>query len=218
MSTLETILGDRLQITILRWLSNIQRPMSGNAIARRLEIPQSSARLALERLVDAGIITRTDIGRSAGYTLNDRLAVVQRIILPLFKREAQLRTTLLDELAQLSSTLVHAIDSPATFVALFGSLARGDRAYRDIDLLVVHPSRDHYERLRDIIVDLARPIERRFGVPVRPVLVSEADLDTGHAHHLAVEVHIDGVALAGVPPATLVGLSSYTPASARDVA
>jgi DNA-binding transcriptional ArsR family regulator len=218
MTTLETILGDRLQITILRWLSNVQRPMSGNAIARRLEVPQSSARLALERLVDAGIITRTDIGRSAGYALNNDLAVVQRVILPLFKREGQLRTALLDELAQLSWKLMRVTEPPATFVALFGSLARGDREYRDIDLLVVHPSRDHYELVRDVISDLARPIERRFGVPVRPILVSETDLDTGHAHALGVEVHIDGMGLAGFPPATLAGIASYTPTSTRDVA
>jgi predicted nucleotidyltransferase len=222
MPALETILGDRLQITVLRWLANVRRPTSGNAIARQLGVPQSSARLALERLVEAGVVTRTDIGRSAGYALNEHMAVVRRVILPLFSREEELRATQFRDLALASRQLICAFDDastpPATFVALFGSLARGDREYRDIDLLVVSTSRDHHEELRDRLADIATLVEQRFGVPLRSVIVSEADLMTASAQTLTSEVRADGVGLVGSPPAALAGIRIYTPAPSRDVA
>ncbi|HXC25519.1 MAG TPA: winged helix-turn-helix domain-containing protein, partial [Gemmatimonadaceae bacterium] len=63
MIVLDDVLGSRVNIAILRYLSAIQGGLSGNDIAKRLEIQQSSARQALERLVDTGVITRTDVGR-----------------------------------------------------------------------------------------------------------------------------------------------------------
>jgi len=212
VATLEAILGDRLQITVLRWLSKVRGPTSGNAIARRLGVPQSSARLALERLVETGVVTRIDIGRSAGYALNEHLAVVRSVILPLFRREDQLQAAQLHELLLASNAL------PARFVALFGSLARGDREYRDIDLLVVSTSREQHEALQDRLADLAARVERRFGVPLSPVIVSEADLAAGRARELVAEVRTNGIGLAGSPPAELAGIRMHAPAPTRDVA
>jgi predicted nucleotidyltransferase len=220
MATLEAILGDSLHVTLLRWLSNVQQPTSGSAIARTLGLPQSSTRLALERLVETSVVTRTDIGRSAGYALNEHLAVVRHIILPVFRREDKLRVAHLHQLRRASRQLMAAADQPpsappATFIALFGSLARGQRNYRDIDLLVVSTSPRHHDALRDRLSDLAAPIERRFGVPIRPVIVSEADLAAGHADALARDVRAEGIGLAGSPPPALAGIRLSTAWPAR---
>jgi predicted nucleotidyltransferase/DNA-binding HxlR family transcriptional regulator len=213
MPTLESILGDRLNITLLRWLSNVRRPMSGNAIARQLGIPQTSARQALERLVATGVVTRTDIGRAAAYALNEDLSVVRRVVVPLFRREEDLRASLLGELVDSIQDLTRAASStssgPARFVALYGSLARGERDYRDIDLLVVSASRDLHSFLRDYLTDVGERIERRYGVPLRPIIVAEAEVTTARVRALVAEVRAHGLGLGGEPPKALVGVRMY---------
>jgi predicted transcriptional regulator len=65
MQTLEDVLGSRVNIAVLRYLTAVSGSLSGNKIANRLGLQQSSVRLAFERLVEAGVVTRTDVGRSA---------------------------------------------------------------------------------------------------------------------------------------------------------
>ena len=100
MQTLEDVLGSRINIAVLRYLTAIRGSLSGNEIAKRLRLQQSSVRLALERLVETGVVTRTDVGRSAGYELDQRLAFVRALLIPLFREETQLRGKLMSALAR----------------------------------------------------------------------------------------------------------------------
>jgi DNA-binding transcriptional ArsR family regulator len=214
VAQLEDILGDRLNITLLRWLASVNSAMSGNAIATQLGIHQSSARQALERLVATGVVTRTDIGRTAGYRLNDELATVRQIIIPLFEGEREVRALLLRDLATAARKLLMAPNSisppAALFVALYGSVARGNRDYRDVDLLVITPSPDQNERARDTLNRAVDAIPRRYGVPVNTIVLPESDLTKrGHAG-LVSQVTTDGLALAGTPPRPLRDMRAYT--------
>ena len=85
MLPLEDVFGDRLNMSVLRQLSQILGGVSGNGLARRLGLQQSAVRKALERLVERGVVTRTDVGRTAAYAVDDRREVVRRVVLPAFR-------------------------------------------------------------------------------------------------------------------------------------
>ena len=91
MPTLEDALGSRANITLLRFLTAVRGPLSGNEIAGRLGLPQSSVRKALQRLIETGLVTRIDIGRNAGYELDQNLAFVRMALIPLFRYESNFR-------------------------------------------------------------------------------------------------------------------------------
>ena len=78
MLPLEDVFGDRLNVTVLRLLAQVAGGLSGNGVARRLGLQQSAVRKALERLVARGVVTRTDVGRTAAYALDARREVVRR--------------------------------------------------------------------------------------------------------------------------------------------
>jgi len=95
MQALEDVVGSRVNIAILRHLDAINDALSGNEIARRLGLRESSVRQALRRLVATGIVTRTDIGNSAAYRLDRELAFQRSILAPMFRAEARLRNDIL---------------------------------------------------------------------------------------------------------------------------
>src|SRR5262245_21859481 len=133
MQTHEDILGSRVNIAILRHLSAVRGGLSGNEIANRLRLRESSARQALRRLVDTGIVTRVDVGNSASYELDHELAFQESVIAPLFRAESRLHDDLIHSLVK----SVRRLTPKPRAVILFGSLARGERDFRDVDLLCI---------------------------------------------------------------------------------
>ena len=204
MATLETIFGDRLNVSVLRWLSASQGGLTGNGIAQRLGAHQSSVRKALERLVATGVVTRRDVGRAAAYALDENLAVVRQIILPLFAKERELWQEMERQLRAVAARAV----PPARTIILFGSVARRERGSRDIDLLVISPARAANETVRDLIVARTSRLTRRYGLPIGLTVLAEPELGTAAIRSLLTEVKRDGVLLAGSLPRLLAGLGA----------
>jgi len=199
MQTLEDVLGSRINIAVLRYLTAISGSLSGNEIAKRLRLQQSSVRLALERLVETGVVTRTDVGRSAGYELDQRLAFVRALLIPLFREETQLRDKLMSALARGSEKL----EPQPSAVVLFGSLARGVRDYRDIDLLCVVAKERDKSLLHDAIAVAYNQVQREFKVPVSPVVATDAELGSPKLEPVVGEARRDGLLLFGTAPRQL---------------
>src|SRR5207248_996106 len=190
---LEDLFGERLNVTVLRLLSQVRAGMSGNAIARRLDLHQSAARKALERLVERGVVTRTDVGRSASYALDTRRAIVRHIVLPVFRAEAALGRLLQERLQHVTREL----DPAPVAVVLYGSTARAARTPRDVDLLVVLQRANHEQPARIALLEAVRPIERSFQVAVNPVVLTARELDARADDPLVTAIATDGVLLAG---------------------
>ncbi len=202
MQTLEDVLGSRINIGVLRYLTAVSGSLSGNEIAKRLGLQQSSVRLALERLVEAGVVTRIDIGRSAGYELDQGLAFVRALLVPLFREEIRLRDKLMNVLVRSSEKLK---PSP-TAVALFGSLARGVRDFRDIDLLCTVAKQREKSLLHDSIAHAYSQIQREFKVPVSAVVATDAELSSPKLEAVVGEAKRDGLLLFGTAPQQLRGI------------
>jgi predicted nucleotidyltransferase len=196
---LEDVLGSRVNIQILRYLVAIRGGLSGNEIATRLGLQQSSARQALERLVAARVVTRTDVGRSAGYELDRELAFSNVVLAPLFQSESRLRDDLIEALARTCDELGSELES----VILFGSLARGERDFRDADLLFIVPRKKDKAQLYDRIAEHFESVRRRFGAPVSAVVVTEAELHSSRVASVMDAARRDGILLFGSPPGLL---------------
>jgi DNA-binding transcriptional ArsR family regulator len=209
MHVLEDILGSRLNISILRYLTAIRVPLSGNEIATRLGLQQSSVRKALERLVDARVLTRTDVGRSAAYAFNHDLAFQRSVLVPLFQAEARLRDDLLERVANVS----RALKPKPRAVILFGSLARGARDFRDVDLLLVVSSVRERGVLEEAVAEAFSALESEFQTPVNPLIATESDL-RGKLSSVAMTARRDGLLLAGKPPQVLEGVKTLRRISA----
>jgi DNA-binding transcriptional ArsR family regulator/predicted nucleotidyltransferase len=206
MQTIEEVLGSRVNVAVLRYLAAIRGSLSGNEVAKRLQLQQSSVRQALERLVEAGVVTRTDIGRSAAYELDQRLAFVRALLIPLFREEARLRDRLMGALARGSGKLK---PTPRA-VILFGSLARGTRDFRDVDLLCIVAKERDKSLLHDAIADRFDQIRREYKVPVSALVVREAELRSPKLESAVMEVRRDGVLLFGTAPGELRGLRALS--------
>jgi predicted nucleotidyltransferase len=199
MQTLEDVLGSRINIAVLRYLTAISGSLSGNEIAKRLRLQQSSVRLALERLVKTGVVTRTDVGRSAGYEIDQRLAFVRTLLIPLFRDESQLRDRLIGVLVRGSDKL----GPQPSAVVLFGSLARGVRDFRDIDLLCVVAKDRDKSLLHDAIAGAYNQVQREFKVPVSAVVATDAELGSPKLESVVEEARRDGLLLFGTAPRQL---------------
>lgn len=211
MQTLESVLGTRVNLAVLRFLSAVNGALSGNEIAKRLGIQQSSVRLALERLVEAGVVTRNDIGRSAAYQLDQRLAFVQTVLLPLFRAEAKLHERLLDAIARGCTKLKprpHA-------VVVFGSAARGARDFRDVDLLCIATREDDKAPIHDGVADVFGQFQREFNVPISVVVATSGELRATRLEAVAREARRDGILVFGTAPADLSGVTGWELARTR---
>lgn len=193
MPVLEDVLGSRVNIQILRYLAAIRGGLSGNQIATRLGLQQSSARQALERLVAAGVVTRLDVGRSAAYELDRQLAFSNVVLAPLFHSENQLRNDLIEALAYACGALGSELKS----AVLFGSLARSDRDFRDADLLFVVSKKQDKAKLHDRIAEHFESVRRRFATPVSAVVVAGAELRSPKLASVVDAVRRDGILLFG---------------------
>jgi predicted nucleotidyltransferase len=196
---LEDVLGSRVNIQILRYLVAIRGGLSGNEIATRLGLQQSSARQALERLVAARVVTRIDVGRSAAYELDRELAFSNVVLAPLFQSEGRLRDDLIEALAHACGELGSELES----VILFGSLARGERDFRDADLLFIVPNKREKAQLHDRIAEHFESVRRRFGAPVSAVVVTKAELQSSRVASVMDAARRDGILLFGSPPGLL---------------
>lgn len=211
MQTLESVLGTRVNLAVLRYLSAVNGALSGNEIAKRLGLQQSSVRLALERLVEAGVVTRNDIGRSAAYQLDQRLAFVQTVLLPLFRAEAKLHERLLDAIARGCTKLKprpHA-------VVVFGSAARGARDFRDVDLLCIATREDDKAPIHDGVADVFGQFQREFKVPISVVVATSGELRATRLEAVAREARRDGILVFGTAPADLSGVTGWKLARTR---
>ena len=204
MPILEDILGSRTNIAILRYLTAIRGALSGNEIATRLGLRQSTVRQALERLVATGVITRADIGNSAAYELDHELAMHRTVLVPLFRAEAGLHDELLESLAQICVKLK---PSPSA-VFLFGSLARGERDFRDIDLLCVAKAREK-SALHDAVAEEFEAIRPIFKVPVSAIVVTEEELRSRKLAALKKGILRDGLLLFGMRALVLPGVRAW---------
>lgn len=197
MLSLEETFRSRRAIQILRFLAGIRHPVSGNALARTLGLPQASVRLTLETLVRCGVIARQTVGRTGNYTINEKNAVVKGIVIPMFRREAALRDEIIDLLYNRTGDIAHMV----TGVAVFGSLTQATYTWRDVDLLVLSREPALPEAAVNILNGLGDRLLQTYDLPLSLIVVSVNDVRA--SKRLIGEISGSAIRLHGTLPAPL---------------
>lgn len=192
-ATLEEVLGDELNVTALRFFSLVEGGFSGNEIARRTGTNQSSMRKALERLVGLGVLYRSNVGRTARYELNSRRALVRYCVLDLFRSEQGLREHLIENVRNHTENLGPGVIA----VILYGSVATGERTWRDIDLLVVADAKARKSHVNRGLEAADQFIREAFGIPLSSRIVSRSYFSSAAGKRLVQTLRDGGVQLHG---------------------
>lgn len=127
-----TAISPSVDADVLVVLAGSAKPRSGRELARRAGRSNTGVQHVLDRLVEHGLVSREEVGRTFLYQLNR-----DHLLAPAVERMAGVR----EELVQRLRDEIDAWEIPPVHASLFGSAARGDgNASSDIDLLVVRPA------------------------------------------------------------------------------
>lgn len=127
-----TALSTGVDADVLVVLAGSTKPRSGRELARNAGRSNTGVQHVLDRLVDHGLVTRQEAGRTFLYSLNR-----DHLLAPAVEQMAGARAELVRRLRD----AIGSWGTPAVHASLFGSAARGDGdACSDIDLLIVRPA------------------------------------------------------------------------------
>ncbi len=133
---LNEILGTRSKVALLRVLLQTEGEYTGRDLARLVDVDHKACYLALNHLVDEGIVRMRRIGQASAYSLNRDHAAME-MLKPLFEKERALFARFVQEVGETlypDAGARKAIDA----IVLFGSVARGEqRKESDVDLFVL---------------------------------------------------------------------------------
>jgi len=194
--TIESILGSRSRIAVLRVLYGVSVPLNASQIAARTGITRPAVATALDDLAAVGIVQSSPVGRANVHVLVRENIYVQRIIQPMFSGEASIPDELVEYLRAEFSDL-------AVSVVLFGSYARGDQdTSSDVDVVLVAADRDAETRLENAAFDRMSDFHTRFGANLSPVIyeLAEAAELQARAPDLLASFIEDGLIVHGLHP------------------
>ena len=160
---LDDLLSSRSKLRLLRRLVDGHDDLSGRELARRAGVTWRAADLALQDLVQLGVVHRTDARGQSRYTLVTKHVLVRDAIVPLFGAErvwaGAVRHGIRDALRMRERGA-----KDIRWAGLYGSVARGDdRPDSDLDVAVVANSTAAATRVR-LDMDEAGPhLAARFG-------------------------------------------------------
>ena len=179
---------------ILGALARAGAPLNLRTLARLAGISPGQASRVLPRLVELGIVRRTEVPPSALFELPERSFGAQ-----LVHQLSDAHGALLRELRTTASKLRPA---PAS-VVLFGSAAAGEaRVESDIDLLIVRPANDVDDAAwTTSLMKWVSRIREFSGNPVNLVEENEADIPKllGSRRSLWQTIRSQGLLVAGKP-------------------
>lgn len=196
-----TAISPGVDADVLVVLAGSTKPRSGRELARRAERSNTGVRHVLDRLVEHGLVSREEVGRTFLYALNR-----DHLLAPTVEQMAGARTELIRRLRDVFATW----EVPPVHASLFGSAARGDGGTSsDIDLLIVRPAEVDPEDAAwcDQLHGLADQVRRWTGNNAGIAEVPEGELPRLRKDRPPVvkEVSKDAVDLAGERTRKLLG-------------
>jgi len=168
---LNSILGQKTKINILRHLALYRKEAATRELARETNIAAPNILKLLKELEAENILISKKAGNSISYSINRSNLIVKKIILPAFNCEKNL-------INELGSYLATNLNLPIVSIILFGSRARGEEEPKsDIDLAFIVKSGDE-DKCEKKIINLNPKISATFGSSVAPIIYSTAKFST----------------------------------------
>ena len=168
---LNEILGNRVQVKLLRVLVRTKGSFTGRELARLIGYSQNQTRLALEELERNGLVVWQSAGRSHLYSADSDNIIITDFLEAGFRLE----DTLLNRLADVYFTEV---GKDLVSVILFGSVAKAEeRPESDIDLVVVVRDKADLKVVEDRTAEASAKVTRRFGNQATALVVKKSDYE-----------------------------------------
>ena len=184
-----SILNQKSQALILRFLWKSQAEWSGREISRQTGLSAPACHYALKQLNARGLALFRRVSNVHLYKINSDNYLVEHVFSPLFKTEAALPGQVLKTIkifftdCQENKKLLSAV--------IFGSMATGrERLNSDLDLLIVTYDDASAKETERRIQDLRTSVYRRFSIPLSPYIQPLAGIKAKYKQKLPLILRI----------------------------
>ncbi len=194
--SVESIMGNRSRVRVLRVLNGVRVPLNASQIASRTGLSQPAVVDALGGLGSMGIVESSSAGRAVVHWLVRENVFVQRMVEPVFAAEQEIPDALTGDLTQ-------AFAGKAESVVLFGSYARGEQSdSSDVDVVFVARDAAAKCELEETADEYALGFRRRFGATLSPLVydLAEASSLWERAPQLQETIEKGAVVVSGLSP------------------
>ena len=172
VNQLEYILGQGKvpKIRILRFLIKTGSEFNGREIAAAIDLSHVKCHTALKELHQHGVVEMRRSGKSILYCLNLKNVSVKKMLIPLFKKEAQLNDILKEIISEYLKK-----PKPKS-VILFGSFASGRaRPDSDIDVLIIASQKKNIPLFKKGLEKAEIEITMGFGNHLAPIVMAAGE-------------------------------------------
>ena len=162
--TIETLLGSRSKLAVLRVLHGVAIPLNASQLAGRTGLSWTAVSTVLDELAEMGVINSSSAGRANIHSLNRESIYVTDLIDPLFAAEERIPDEML---ADLSETF----ESRALAMVIFGSYARGEQASgSDVDVAIVAADSKAKDFVEETVDGYQAHFLSRYGAPLSAIV------------------------------------------------
>ncbi len=167
---IDTVLGQKTKIKILRYFSMQGAVCSGREIARKAGVNHWICSKALKELHMEGVLNVQKAGNMYLYSLRRGSYLVDKIIEPLFQAESAGAKSLMDELKK------HKYPGVISII-LFGSIVkRKTKPHSDIDILVITKTAGYKNKILKEINEKNEHFLSYYGNSLSPYVISKSEL------------------------------------------
>jgi predicted nucleotidyltransferase len=168
---LNDILGNKVQIRLLRVLVRTKGSFTGRELARLIGYSQNQTSLALQELERNGLVVWQGAGRSHLYSVDSDNILVTDFLEEGFRLEDSLMN-------RLAGTFFDELGRDLESIVLYGSVAKGEeRPNSDIDLVVVVKDKADLKVAEGRVAEASAKVARRFGNQAMPIIVKKSDYE-----------------------------------------
>lgn len=168
---LNEILGNKVQVKLLRVLVRTKSSFTGRELARLIDHSQNQTRLALEELERNGLVVWQSAGRSHLYSADKDNIIITDLLEAGFRLEDNL-------LNQLAAGFFEEVGKDLVSVVLFGSVAKGEeKPDSDVDLVVVVRDKVDLKSIEDLVAEASVKVAQRFGNQTTAIVVKKSDYE-----------------------------------------
>jgi len=167
--TIESLLGSRSRVAVLRVLLGVTIPLNASQIAVHAGLTRPAVATVLDELSAIGIVRSSSAGRANVHLLERQNIYVEQLIAPLFSAEQNLPQNLEDDLR---STFADSAES----IILFGSYARGEQQIgSDVDIVLVARNQSDKQELEERVRTYSPAFLARYGAALSDITYEERE-------------------------------------------
>jgi len=168
---LDDILGNRVQVKLLRVLVRTKGSFTGRELARLIGHSQNQTSLALQELERNGLVVWQGAGRSHLYSVDEDNILVTDFLEAGFRLEDELQN-------RMARVFLDEIGRDLVSIILFGSIAKGEeKPNSDVDLVVVVRDKADLKIVEERVAEASASVTRRFGNQAMPIVVKKSDYE-----------------------------------------